>query len=158
MPTYNYTRGGAGFPARFAGRSAVVERYFDMAEIAAQRSAAGLAAIGAADVLEAIDVPANTFVLAAGINVLKAEGAAATADLGDGAGAANYLSNVDLNVVAASASLVVTAYSVAVGGGKYYAAADTIDVVIDSASVDVAQFLVWAVMFECARTEVYGKA
>ena len=120
----------------------------DFAAIAAARSAAGQAALGAADVLELIPVRAGTYVPVTAIEVTKVEGAACTMDLGDGASAAGYLSNVDANALTYVASLVTSAYSVAVGGGKLYTTDDTIDLVLDSAGTDVAVVRVCALMVD----------
>jgi hypothetical protein len=125
-PTYN----GMGF--------CVVEVQVDFAAIAAARVAAGSAAIGATDVLELVGVKAGTWVPMTALQVVTAEGAVATADIGDGATAAGFISNGDLNVVGWSSSLITTTYSLATAGGKLYTADDTIDMVVDSASVDVA--------------------
>lgn len=152
--TYPYWGGKPGGAAaglyahgnvRTPGLVNVVNVPLDFAAIAAARVAAGQAALGAADVLELIPVKTGTFVLLAGIEVTTVEGAAATVDLGDGASAAGYVSNADLNALTYVASLVTSAYSVAVGGGKLYTTDDTIDMVLDNASIDVAVCRVFAV-------------
>lgn len=159
MPTYDYSKGGtSGLPNRFAGRMAVVERYFDFATIAAERAAAGQAAIAATDVIQAIDVPADTVVLLVTLKIIKVEGAALTISVGDGTATAGYLATVDANALGHVASLVTSAFSVAVGGGKLYTAADTIDLLINTNGADVAQVLLTACMIECTKTEVLGGA
>lgn len=149
MPTYDYTL-GAG-PANLASgqKVSVVERKLDFAAIAAARTAAGQAALAAADVLKLIPVKAGQYVQLVQLSVEKAEGATATADLGDGDGAAGYISNADLNSAATNvASLATSAYSVAVGGGKLYTADDTIDMVVDHNSIDTAVVRVKAVIID----------
>lgn len=86
-------------------------------------------AILANDVFELINVPAGTFVHGVRVDVLTAEGGASTFDVGDGATADGYHDGLDAN------DATVNVYSFdtdgtmteAFGHGKYYAAADTID-------------------------------
>lgn len=140
--TYNYRGGVSGGnatgPTNVVGGFNVNEIKLDFAAIAAARAAAGQAALGAADVLELFHFPAGIWVPAAFIQTTKAEGAAATFDLGDGVTPAGYISNHDGNALGWSSSLITTTYSLATAGGKLYTAADTVDMVVDSASVDVA--------------------
>ena len=159
MATYDYSKGGtSGIPNRFAGRVAVIERYFDFAVIAAERSAASQAALASGDIIQAIDVPADSHVLLCTLKVIKAEGAAANVGVGDGAGTSGYMAAVDLNATGVSTSAATAANSVAVGGGKYYTVADTIDLILNSNSIDVAQILLTAVVIDCTKTEVLGGA
>jgi len=139
--------GAAGQPAT-PGVFSVVDIKLDFAAIAAARVAAGQAAIGAADVLELIPVRPGTWVPFAALQVVTAEGAVATADLGDGVTPAGFISNGDLNVVGWSSNLITTVYSLATAGGKLYTATDTIDLVVDSASVDVAVLHLFAVLVD----------
>ena len=156
--TYNYKGGVSGGQAaglvQQPGMFTVVDVQFDFAKIAAARSAAGQAALGAADVLEVVTVLAGTWVPAVFMQTVKVEGAAATFDAGDGATAAGYISNHDGNALGWSSNLITTTYSVATAGGKLYTADDTIDIVVDSASVDVAQLrlIVVAVDLRTYRT------
>lgn len=108
---------------------------------------------GAADVLQLFDIPAGSFVLMVGYQVVTAEGGAATFDLGDGATPAGYVSNADANAVGRGVSgpvsltegapNTVTGYS----AGKFYSAADTIDMIVDAA-LDAAKIRVWAVLLD----------
>jgi hypothetical protein len=95
----------------------------------------------AADVVEALSIPANTMVQHVGIHVLSGE-ASQTMSVGDGDGTSSWLSAKDvattgnvycsaLALTAGSASTYVetiTGYS----GGKFYSAADTIDILVPS--------------------------
>lgn len=142
--TYNYKGGVSG--SNSAGMSYspggvnVSSIKLDFAAIAAARSAAGQAAIGAADVLELFTAKAGTWVVAAFVEVVTAEGAAATGQLGDGTDPNGFIetAGLNLNTVGWSSSLITSAFSVATAGGKVYTADDTVDLTIDSASVDVA--------------------
>ena len=86
-------------------------------------------------------IPAGSTILMAGVNVTKAEGAVATMDLGDGSGATTYLSNVNLNSVAANGATVAAPV--------FYATANALKVTIDSNNVDVAVAKVWAIVVDC---------
>lgn len=152
LATYNYKGGvvnglAAGMPAT-PNLFGIVDIELDFAAIAAARVAAGQTALGAADVLELIPVRAGTLVLLAGMQTTKVEGAAATFDLGDGATPAGYVSNHDGNALGWSFSGATVTYSLALAGGKLYTADDTVDMIVDSASVDVAVLRVFAVMLD----------
>lgn len=101
------------------------------------------------DVVQALSIPANTFVQKAFCNIVTAEGGALTAELGDGADANGWDVQVDLNAAAGTITAPSMAlsegtpntYTDAYAPGKLYDAADTIDLVLggaaDAAVVDV---------------------
>lgn len=140
--TYAYKGGYAsgvntGMPA--AGYSvSVADIRLDFAAIATARTAAGQTALAAADILQLIELPAGVYVPVAVLQCITAEGETATADLGDGAQVAGYLDDFNCNTAGWGFSGVTTAYSVAVGGGKLYTAADTIDLLLNTAAFNVA--------------------
>jgi hypothetical protein len=109
-----------------------VTKDFDVAAAAVENGTAVLAN----DVFELIDVPANTFVHGVRVDVLTAEGAASTIDVGDGATADGYHDGLDAN------DATVNVYSwdedgtktEAFGHGKFYSAADTIDLKVMTGS------------------------
>lgn len=159
MATYTdslgFNKGSAGFHDATGRRLYRTEVVLDFAKIAAARSAAGVAALASGDVLEVIPLPAKSHVLAVGYDVTVAEGATATFDFGDGADTDGYLNDISLNSVASgvmaltlaeAAPNTVAAYS----HGKYYSAADTLDVLINSNSVDVAKVRIWALVMDCS--------
>jgi len=156
--SYGFNKGTAdAYLAADLGKIVVASVDLDFSEIAAARVTAGVSALAANDVLEIIRVPADTLVMAVGVDVTTAEGATFTFDLGDGADTNGYLATVNGNTVAASASNTltlaegtpntVTGYG---SVGKYYASADTIDIVLGHNSVDTAVMRVWAVMVNCS--------
>lgn len=100
-----------------------VEAIFDASEAAVENGTAILAN----DVFQMITVPVNSFVLNVRAEVLTAEGATCTFDVGDGATADGYLDGVDGNSAASSASFNATTTET-FGVGKFYSAADTIDI------------------------------
>lgn len=151
--SYGFEKGSASKQPPRAGldKSGVLEVVLDFAKIKAARAAAGVAALGAADVLEIIPIKKGTRVKHVGYEILTPEGATFTFDLGDGSSAAGYLSNQDGNAAAGSMGLsslaltegtpnTITGYS----NGKFYTADDTIDMVLDHASVDTAKIRVFA--------------
>lgn len=158
MPTYTDSLGfnkgtAAAYP--YEGTRAVtkIEVELDFAAIAAARAAAGATALTSGDVLEVIQLPAKSYVMAVGLDVTTAEGGTLTIDIGDGSAADGYLDGVDANTVASYASALaltegapntVTGYS----AGKYYAAADTIDIKTVNAA-DAAVMRVWALVVDC---------
>ncbi len=110
--------------------------------------------VGAGDTVELISIPANSFVAMVRYEVLTPEGATLTFDVGDGATPAGFVSNANGNSagaegVSAPVALTegtpntLTGYS----GGKYYAAADTLDLVCDNAA-DAVKIKVQALIFD----------
>jgi hypothetical protein len=159
MATYTdslgFNKGSAGFRADGLTKVTRMEVVLDFAKIAAARSAAGAAALASGDVLEVIPVPAKSLVMRVGYDVTTAEGATATFDLGDGSDADGYLNDVDLNSVASGVMALaltegtpntIAGYS----NGKYYSAADTIDVTLNNNAINVAVVRVWALVADCA--------
>lgn len=100
----------------------------------------------AADVIEAVKVPKGAMVLRVATYVSTAEGAAATADVGDGTDPNGYNDACDLNATGMETSITSTdAYN----EGKLYAVDDTIDLTLghdmDACIVDViAEYMIIA--------------
>lgn len=158
MPTYDYAKGaGTGLPAVRGGQCFVVERLLDFAQIALDRAAAGLTALAAADVLQVIHVPANVHVLECFAECLVVEGETATIGVGDGSNTSGYISAFSCNALGVVGSLITTTYSVATAGGKIYTAADTIDVILNTAVYNVAKIRVAAAMVDLRAVETYGR-
>ena len=154
--TLGYNKGSAAHNANTSGAYCTTVE-MDFAAITAARLAAGATALGAGDILQAIPVPAKTFVISAGIDVTTAEGATQTFDLGDGTDPDGYLDGVDGNAVAGYGPTHVLTEGtpnviIGLGKGKYYSAADTIDLVQVNAC-DTAVVRVWAVMIDCSGPE-----
>jgi hypothetical protein len=137
-----FNKGTAAFPESTAGAVHKFEVVLDFATIAAARAAVGASALVATDTLEVIPLPAGSVVLAAGAQVLRVEGAAATVDLGDSGSATRYLSNFDLNASSNAAS--------ALAAPVYSAAASFIRLTLDTNSTDAARVRVWALVADAA--------
>ncbi len=126
--TYKLTRGGAN--EDFSEKHGESKWQTKLLEATLDCSKHNL---GAADVAELIDIPAQTFVHKVFWSVEKAEGSAVTFDIGDGSDTDGYVDGANGNSVASGVNSLtlteatpntVTGYS----NGKYYSAADTIDV------------------------------
>lgn len=159
MATYTdslgFDKGTVSYPAKGQRNITRLAVELDFVAITAARLAAGATALANGDVLEVLRIPAGTQVLAVGLNVTTAEGATLTVDVGDGVDPDGYLDGVNGNAVAGYSSTQVTivegapnTISPALGFGKYYAAADTIDVTVVNAA-DTAVMTVWAVVVDC---------
>jgi hypothetical protein len=145
MPTIDNTLGGSKGEAWSArGKFITFHNRVDF-------SVSGNAA-AASDVVQLLDVPLGFLCLGCSVRVITAEGIADTATIGDGDDPNGYIASVDLNALGEThSSLALTeaapptfddAYMGA--GGKYYAAADTIDAVV-SAITDgcVLEIVAW---------------
>lgn len=155
--TIGFNRGTAttgALPNAALHKVGVISVELDFAAITTARAAAGATALGAADVIEVLPLPAKSYVLFAGVDVTTAEGGTLTLDLGDGSDPDGFLDGVDGNAVASYASALtlaegapntITGYS----EGKYYSAADTIDLTTVNAA-DTAVVRVWAVVADCS--------
>ena len=86
------------------------------------------AGAGSADVVQVMKVPQGAHVYHVSVEVLTVEGGVATIDVGDGGSASRYHNDLDINAAA------VTNYN----GGYTYAAADTIDILANTASTGAA--------------------
>ena len=151
MATYNDGKGynlGTGTAHVAAGINKVssVTVELNFATITTERAAAGLTALTSADVLEVIKVPANTLVTHVALNVTTAEGGTLTVDVGDGDNPDGYLDGVNAN---ATAAYLTVAGTDAFEAGKFYTAADTIDIVLNNAA-DAAVMTLTAVMVDCS--------
>ena len=126
MATYTdslgFNKGSEGFHVAGLNKISRVEVVLDFAKITAARAAASATALTSGDVIEAIPLPAKSLVMAVGLDVTTAEGGTLTAVAG-------------------------TPY--AYGLGKYYSAADTLDLKIVNAA-DVAVMRLWALVVDCA--------
>ena len=133
MATYNVTGAGgtAGHPSN--GRTPyLVENTIDVSAVNGDSGAAQN------DVLQAMDIPAETVIMEAGIEVITACSSSVTLDLGITGGDVDIYTDGDTNATGYS-TLTATARHVA-------AAADTLDVLVLSAASSAGKIRVWAVM------------
>jgi hypothetical protein len=121
MATFDLRVGDPGFPVKNRERVFVLEREFDATEqVLAQN-----------DIVQLLDIPANTVVLRVGTTKETLEGGAATAAIGDATSATGFIAAMDCNsatpectalALTEAAPNTVTGYS----NGKFYAAAGVI--------------------------------
>ena len=133
MATYNVTGAGGttGHPSN--GRVPyLVENTIDVSAVNGDSGAAQN------DVLQAMDIPAETVIMEAGIEVITACSSSVTLDLGITGGDVDIYTDGDTNATGYSA-LTATARHVA-------AAADTLDVLVLSAASSAGKIRVWAIM------------
>ena len=133
MPTYNVTGAGGttGHPSN--GRTPyLVENTIDISAINGDSGAAQN------DVLQVLDIPAETIVMEAGIEVLTALSANVTLDLGITGGDVDIFVDGDTNA---------TGFSAATATARHVAAsADTLDLLVLSAASSAGKVRVYAVM------------
>ena len=133
MATYDVTGvgGTTGHPSN--GRTPyLVENTIDVAAINGDSGAAQN------DVLRVLDIPAETLVMEAGIEVLTALSSSVTLDLGITGGDVDIFVDGDTNA---------TGYSAATATARHVAAAaDTLDLLVLSAASSAGKLRVYAVM------------
>jgi hypothetical protein len=133
MATYNKTGvgGTTGHPSN--GRTPyLVENTIDIAAI---NSAAGTAD---GDVVQCLDIPAETLIMQAGVEVLTALSGSVTIDLGITGGDVDNFVDGDTNA---------TGYSVLTAtANQVIASADTLDALLAGAASSVGKIRVWAVL------------
>ena len=133
MATYDKTGvgGTTGHPSN--GRTPyLVENTIDIAAI---NGAAGTAD---ADVIQCLDIPAETLIMQAGVEVLTALSGSVTIDLGITGGDVDNFVDGDTNAIGYS---VLTATA-----NQVIASADTLDALLAGAASSVGKIRVWAVL------------
>ena len=135
MATYDLTAAGGttGHPSN--GRTPyLVENTIDVSAINGDAGAAQN------DVLRALDIPAETLIMEAGIEVITALSSSATMDLGITGGDVDRYVDGDTNATG-YATLTATARVVV-------ASADTLDILTGGADSSAGKIRVWAVMVD----------
>uniref|UniRef100_A0A6M3K581 Putative structural protein n=1 Tax=viral metagenome TaxID=1070528 RepID=A0A6M3K581_9ZZZZ len=149
MATYNSTVGDTALAYTDSHKAYVVKESITLQTEATALTTAGYFAAG--DILQVFDIPANTFVLAAGLIPTVAEGTTLTYDLGDGTTADGFVDGLSGNATTAAHSQVAEAYSCDAALGKVYTATDTLDLKIVTMGAQVshaAVVTVWMVCFD----------
>lgn len=140
-----FNKGTAAFPASQPISKFEVE--VDFAKVVAARSAAGVAALAAADTLQIISLPAGSVVLAAGLFVTEAETTNTTATFDFGfTGGTPYAANAYANDVASN-TLGLKAADLA--NPSVIPSADTIDLLINTAAPTNCVVKCWAIVADC---------
>ena len=127
-----FYKNSIGLNSNYTNRVSVVEIDIDFRKIAAARLAAGATALAATDTLVIGTLPKGSYVVAAALTLVRAEGAAATIDVGVSGSATLWANSFDLNAAVGT--------TVGVTNGARYQTADTeILLTIDTNSTDVAR-------------------
>jgi hypothetical protein len=133
VATVDKTVGGPGPAAEGFAPRRIVRYRLDMRKVLP----------GNGDTIKAFNVSAGTLARFIGINVLQAEGATLTVDIGDGDTANGYANDLTLN----TAGFAVPAFTLTegtpntvagFGAGKLYTVDDTIDLLVNQAAADTA--------------------
>ena len=127
-----FYKNSIGFTANYTDRTSVIEIDIDFRKIAAARSAAGATALAATDTLVIGRLPKGSYVVAAALTLVRAEGAAATIDVGVSGSTTLFASNFDLNAAVGTTAGVTN-------GARYQTADTDILMTIDSNNTDVAR-------------------
>ena len=140
-----FNKGVAAYPDTAAVYKFEVE--LDFAQIVAARAAAGATALAAADTLQIIALPAYSVVLAAGLNVVSAETTNTTATFDFGyTGGTPAAANVYCDDFASNA---VAMDSDNLANPTVIKAADTIDLLLNTAVPANAVVKAWAIVANC---------
>lgn len=148
MPKYSdgfgYNLNSAGYPANTQVRESVIETVLDLEKIVAARAASNLTALVPGDILEAIRLPAQCLVLAVGMSVKAGDEAdtGLTVAVGDDADDVGF---IGAELVDDVASFCSVGGGGAYAAGKYYVAADSLDVLFGGeATITTGKIRVWA--------------
>ena len=99
--------------------------------------------VSAADVVQALKIPANTYVKNVYVLVKTAEGATCTATVGDATDPNGWDASTNLNASAGTVTAGLAGTDDYATAGKFYSAADTIDLVMGHAA-DTGKVIVFA--------------
>jgi len=99
--------------------------------------------VSAADVVQALKIPANTYVKNVYVLVKTAEGATCTATVGDATDPNGWDASTNLNASAGTVTAGLAGTDDYATAGKFYSTADTIDLVMGHAT-DAAKVIVFA--------------
>ena len=106
------------------------------------------------DIVQFLNVPAETCVMAAGLEVLTVSPSSVTLDLGWTATSGNLATDIDRFVDGHdSTALGIAAVAAATAGWVTYKAADTIDVKVLGAQDTSGKIRVWAIMCDISGSD-----
>lgn len=150
MATVDMTTGTVGYAASSVRKVAYrVSKVVDFEAAATEKGSA----LAAADVIQVLDVPANSVVIAAGMKVIAAHAGTSTDtafDLGTAANADQFVDGFDYDGAA------VGAQATALMAPLWVAADDTIDITLQAmtGTTTGGKIEVWAVLVDANGTEV----
>lgn len=133
-------KGSVALASSYTNRFNVMEYTIDFAKIAAARTAAGATALAAADTLVLATLPKGTHIVGSMVKLLKAEGAAATIDLGITGSLTLFANDFDCNTTVGTIVAGTTAAALT---------ADTaVVMLINSNNMDVAKVLLSIIVID----------
>lgn len=140
--TLGFYKGSAAYGAHADKRMGFVSVKLDFTKIVAARAAASATALAAADTLQVLQIPAGALMLAGGLSVTEAEttNTTATFDLGC-TGGSPIAANAFVNDGASNA---LANLSTGLAAPVLFTAADTIDLLINTAAPTNAVVWAWA--------------
>ena len=151
--TLGFDRGSASSNYRGVHKTYVSEVLLDFVAITAARVAAGATALGDADKIQVMDIPAHTLVLAVGVEVLVVEGGTCTMDIGS-ADPDGFIDGANANTLTHGTPHVSTDSATGYATGFYYGTADTLDLTMVNA-MDTCVLRIWAVCVDCNGSVEY---
>jgi len=148
MATYTdslgFDKGSAAPASTGVWRCYLQKVELNFATIVADRAAAGATALAATDVVEVLQIPARSQLLAAGgtVTTVESTNTTATFDVGDGDDPDGYAALLASNALATESNTTL--------GAKFYDDADTLDVTLNVAAPTDCVLEVWAVLVDCS--------
>ena len=146
MATYTdslgFNKGSSTFHEKGLHKTNMVSVTLDIDNIVAARLAAGATALAATDKLAVIPLQAKTYVIVGGVDITTASGVTSTIDIGS-TDVDGYVDGADCTAVASTAK--ASGYT----AGVYNGAADTINVLFNTAIPTGMVARVWALVADC---------
>lgn len=149
--------GNAAYGSNNNSGVTVVEAIFDCSDIDGNGNT-----VTSGDIIQAINVPANTWVQLMRCEVVTVEGGTGTIDVGTtGVDPDGFFDGLDVNAltdsVSGPVSLVEAAPNTVLGytGGTYFTSSDTIDILANN-DLDTAQIRLVAVMIDLNGTRKFS--
>lgn len=133
-------KGSVALASSYTNRFMVMEYTIDFAKIAAARLAAGATALANTDTLVLATLPKGTYIVGGSVKLLKAEGAAATIDLGITGSLTLFANDFDCNTTVATMTGATTA--------AFLTADTAVVMTVNTASTDVAKVLLSIIVID----------
>lgn len=143
--TLGYYKGNAAFGAHSSKRFGHMEVELDFEKIIAARSAASATALAAGDTMQVLQVPAGALLLAGGIDVIEAETTNTTGTFSVGCLGGSPMAANALAATVANNALGPT--STGLAAPVWFSAADTIDVLLNTAVGTNVRIRVWGLFY-----------
>jgi hypothetical protein len=133
-------KGSIALASSYTNRFTVMEYTIDFAKIAAARLAAGATALANTDTLVLATLPKGSYIVGGSVKLLKAEGAAATIDLGITGSLTLFANDFDCNTTVATMTGATTA--------AFLTADTAVVMTVNTASTDVAKVLLSIIVID----------